>query len=82
MGKWQNAQKFNRKFVLLPTQQKTALVRCTGAVFLFTCAAATDDKRLLGKKFFLFRNGLRILCLLDIGGKLRYKTLHSALVCI
>lgn len=22
MGKWQNTQKFNRKFVLLPTQQK------------------------------------------------------------
>lgn len=82
MGKWQNAQKFNRKFVLLPTQQKNGSCAMHRSRVLFTCAAATDDKRLLGKKFFLFRNGLRILCLLDIGGKLRYKTLHSALVCI
>ena len=68
-------------FVAYATE-KRLLCDAQEPFFLFTCAAATDDKRLLGKKFFLFRNGLRILCLLDIGGKLRYKTLHSALVCI
>lgn len=55
MGKWQNAQKFNRKFVLLLMQRKKASVQqCTGAFLhlLYTALAEPADADASASAFF------------------------------